>query len=249
MAPLMQAMQDMTPEQAKMLIEQMSPEQRMQMQRMQEGMVDLKHLCDKLKPSAVDPDAEVSLLQVVRALASAPIMSKLPTEEEQRAAAESALAECDDATLAKVEAALVEAKAFEAEALAECEAVERRNVLLLYFHMHQSNMPELSAAMPGGLEAMRGYINSIATKLLIKAQMLMPQQRWVQPTLAIARASALIATALWSHEDEKGVRSAPGPPQRVPSGRQRTRPTALRLPGASPDASSGASPPCAQAPP
>lgn len=54
---------------------------------------------------------------------------------------------------------------------------------------------------------MRGYVNSLATKLLIKAQMLMPQQRWVQPTLAIASASALVSNALWSHTDEKALAS------------------------------------------
>ena len=189
------------------MIEQMTPEQKQQMQRMQEQMVDLKHLCDALKPPPLDPDAEVSLLKVVRALASAPILSKLPTEESERTAAEAALAECDDDLLAKLEAAFVEAKAFDEDALEECEAVERRNVLLLYWHMHQSNMPELQATMPGGVDAMRGYVNSLATKLLIKAQMLMPQQRWVQPTLAIAHASALVSTALWSHTDEAALRA------------------------------------------
>lgn len=41
----------------------------------------------------------------------------------------------------------------------------------------------------------------MATKLLIQCQMLMPQQRWVQVTLAVAKMSALMATALWSHTD------------------------------------------------
>ena len=36
-------------------------------------------------------------------------------------------------------------------------------------------------------------------------QMLMPQQRWVQVTLAVAKLSALMATALWSHDDAAAV--------------------------------------------
>lgn len=61
--------------------------------------------------------------------------------------------------------------------------------------------------LPSGVEPVRAFINQLATKLLIKAQMLMPQQRWVQPTLAVAGASALISNALWSHTDEKALAS------------------------------------------
>ena len=57
---------------------------------------------------------------------------------------------------------------------------------------------------------MRMYVNSLATKLLVKAQMLMPQQRWVQPTLAIASASALVSNALWSHTDEEAISAMRG---------------------------------------
>ena len=141
---MMQAMQNMSPDQLKQMIEQMSPEQRMQMQRMQEGMLDLKHLVEALKPAEDNPDAPVSLLKVVRALASAPMVSKLPSDPEQKAEAEEALADCNDEVLGKLEAAFVEAGAFAAGALAECEAAERRNSLLLYWHMHQSSMPELA---------------------------------------------------------------------------------------------------------
>ena len=55
------------------------------------------------------------------------------------------------------------------------------------------------------LETQRGLANQLATTLLVRSQMLMPRQRWVQPTLAIARASALIATALWSHTDDAAL--------------------------------------------
>jgi len=201
----MQAMQNMTPEQAREFMASMSPEQRAQMKQMQEGMFDLKHLCEKLKPAADDPDAPVSLLRVICALAGAPALKRLPEDPEQREQADAAIAEATDELLAKLEAALVAAKAFEAGALAECEPTERRNALILYWHMHQSNMPELAATMPSGLDSLRAYLNNLATKLLVKAQMLMPQQRWVQPTLAVAHASALVANALWSHTDEKAL--------------------------------------------
>jgi len=186
-------------------MEQMTPEQRDQMEKMQKGLLDLKHIAEKLKPSVENPDAEVSLLTIVRALASAPILGELPTAPpEQKESAEKAVAECTNEVLGKLEKAFVKAGAFEDGALSDCDATEGRNTLLLYFHMYQQNpeLKELVAEMPPGVEALRGYVNGLATKLLIKAQMLMPQQRWVQPTLAIARASALISTALWSHTDE-----------------------------------------------
>jgi len=36
----------------------------------------------------------------------------------------------------------------------------------------------------------------------MQAQMLVPQQRWVQATLGVARMSALIVNEVWSHDDE-----------------------------------------------
>ena len=42
----------------------------------------------------------------------------------------------------------------------------------------------------------------LATKVLMQAQMLVPQQRWVQATLGVARMSALIVNEVWSHDDE-----------------------------------------------
>jgi len=198
-----------TPDQAQEVLAQMAPEQKQQMQamqqRMQDGMHDMKHLAEQFKPDAADPDAPVSLLRVIRALASAPLLAKLPTEEGDAADAESAVAECTDEVLSKLEAAFVAAGAFDAGALAECAALERRNVLLLFWHMYQSHLPELASSLTGGVVSLTSFLNSQATKLLVRAQMLMPQQRWVQPTLAIAHASALLSTALWSHTDEKAL--------------------------------------------
>lgn len=168
----------------------MTPEQRQQMERMQRGMADLGHLVTKLKPADDNPDAEVSLITIVEALAGAPVMGQLGES-------------CDDGVLAKLEGALAAAGAFAADAFAACDKLTRRNCLLLYWHMHQPNMGEFAKELPSEVDVLRHRANQLATKLLIQAQMLMPQNRWVQPTLAVARASALISTALWSHTDQK----------------------------------------------
>jgi hypothetical protein len=80
-------------------------------------------------------------------------------------------------------------------------------VTLRYWHLWKERLePELAEAAPPEMaEAKRSAANQLATRLLIQSQMLIPQQRWVQPTLAVAKASALMANALWSHEDQEGV--------------------------------------------
>jgi hypothetical protein len=161
--------------------------------RMQKGMLDLTHLVEKLKPDEADPDAEVTLMRIVGALATAPLMEQLGDA-------------CDDEVLKRLETALVEADAFPENAFAACEKpTERRNCILLFWHMHKANMKELAESVPEEVDRLRGGANQLATGLLIKAQMLLPQNRWVQPTLAVARASALISTALWSHTDGKAL--------------------------------------------
>lgn len=113
----------------------------------------------------------------------------------------------------KLEALAVSTEVMEEGALDTIEKTQlrtmRRNILLLYWHLHRSTNEEfyhgLEDKQAKTLETQRSLANQLATTLLVRAQMLMPRQRWVQPTLAIARASALIATALWSHDDEKAL--------------------------------------------
>jgi len=80
-------------------------------------------------------------------------------------------------------------------------------VTLRYWHLWKERLePELAEAAPPEMaEAKRSAANQLATRLLIQSQMLIPQQRWVQPTLAVAKASALMANALWSHEDQEAL--------------------------------------------
>jgi len=41
----------------------------------------------------------------------------------------------------------------------------------------------------------------LATQLLMHAQMVLPQQRWVKQTVAVSHLAALFVNELWSHED------------------------------------------------
>lgn len=199
---MLEAMKSMTPEQAKEMLEKMSPEERAQAEQIQKGMADLQYLVTKLKPDAADPDASVSVLKVIATLGGAPVLC-----ERMEAGWEKFGEVVDDNVLKRVEDALVEAGGLEEGALdGACAAgAPRKHALLLYWHMHRSSMEELAASLPNELDAMRGGANQLATQLLMKAQMLMPQQRWVQPTLAVARVSALIANGLPSHTDAKSL--------------------------------------------
>ena len=58
---------------------------------------------------------------------------------------------------------------------------------------------ELDETMSQYFEATR----RLATQLLMHAQMVLPQQRWVQQTLAVSRVAALLVNELWSHEDDE----------------------------------------------
>jgi hypothetical protein len=117
------------------------------------------------------------------------------------------------AVQAKLEELAISTSVMEVGALDTIEKTQlrtmRRNILLLYWHLHRSTNEEflmgLEDKQAKTLETQRGLANQLATTLLVRSQMLMPRQRWVQPTLAIARASALIATALWSHTDEAAL--------------------------------------------
>jgi len=176
------------------MLEQMSPEERQQVEQVQKGMADLQHLAVALKPDSADPDAPVSNLTIVKVLSGAPMLC-----ERMQQGWDKFGETVDDAVLDRLEKALVEMGALEEGALSECAA--RKNVLLLYWHMNRTANEELAATFPPELDAMRSGMNQLATQLLVKAQMLMPQQRWVQQTLAVARVSALVANGLASHTD------------------------------------------------
>ena len=106
------------------------------------------------------------------------------------------------AAASQVEDKLEEIGAFSKDALNDLPECEWRNAVLIFWHMYHQKEADFAATLPGEVDHWRSGANQLATKLLIMGQMLMPQQRWVQPTLAIASLSALVANSLWSHEDE-----------------------------------------------
>jgi len=190
------------------MLDALSPEERAQVeakqQQMQKGMQDLGHIATQLKPADDDPDAEVSMHKVMLALSSTPAMQQLGTDENQLLGSTKTGDEAR-ALLSKVEDKLEEMEAFPVDALNDLPQLQWRNIVLLYWHLYKQKdeawFEENKDSLEAEVDHWRGGANQLATSLLIKAQMLLPQQRWVQPTLAVARVSALMANALWSHTE------------------------------------------------
>jgi hypothetical protein len=187
------------------MLANLSPEEREQVEAQQEkmrkGMADLGHVVTKLAPSKEDPDAVVPQHKVMIALASAPCMDVLGLDESQLLGPTMDADKAKEA-LSKLEDKLEEIGAFPKDSLNDLSECHWRNAVLLYWHLHKASQEEFAATLPGEIDHFRGGANQFATSLLIKCQMAMPQQRWVQVTLAVARLSALVANALHSHEDE-----------------------------------------------
>ena len=163
----------------------------MQAEAAQRGMQDMQAFCERIKPDPADPDKKLSTFDMITALASCPSFALIGEQ-------------CNATTIDAIEAALLE-NAAEADAAALRDNTEsptmRRNVLLLFWALYRLKCGE-GVEVDSMSEQQLQRAKQLATKVLMQAQMLVPQQRWVQATLGVARMSALIVNEVWSHEDE-----------------------------------------------
>ena len=164
-------------------------------------MADAAHMIAALKPSADDPDAIVSMHKIVLALASAPAMRGLGTDEAALLGPTMPADKAKEA-LVSLENKLVEIRAFGEDTLQGLPECQWRNALLLYWHLYKGSQPDFAVTLPGEVDHWRGGAQEFAVTLSLQAQTLIPQQRWVQVTLAISRFSALLINGLCSHNDE-----------------------------------------------
>ena len=94
----------------------------------------------------------------------------------------------------------VEADASGLKASKSAGADKKRALLLmlwLLYRVKAGDAVELDARMLGYVEGTK----RLATKVLMQAQMILPQQRWVKAVVATSKLSALMVNELWSHED------------------------------------------------
>eukprot|EP00908_Phaeocystis_cordata_P019350 Transcript_30859.p1 GENE.Transcript_30859~~Transcript_30859.p1 ORF type:complete len:348 (-),score=166.43 Transcript_30859:287-1288(-) len=148
--------------------------------------------CERVKPEPSDPDKTLSTYDMVCALACCPSF-------------EAGGETCNAETIDKIEQVLLE-QALECDASGLRENTEspvmRRNVLLLFWALYRTKVGADAVELDQMTEQQIMRVKQLATKVLMQAQMLVPQQRWVQATLGVARTSALLVNEVWSHDDD-----------------------------------------------
>jgi len=194
----MQAMAGMSVEQREEALAALPPDQRRKVEAAQAAMLDMTHLSEVLKPSTTAPDMPLSDFIVIKGLATCPSMQQI---DKQTPGDTKIIVE----TIDKIEGALRDEGALDVALIAECNALprpQRRNVMLLYYQMRCFKW-EATLTLDNVSQAQSSMAHGIALNNLVKAQMLLPQNRWVQATLAVARVSALLSCKLWSHSDDE----------------------------------------------
>mmetsp|Transcript_75892 Transcript_75892/g.201635 ORF Transcript_75892/g.201635 Transcript_75892/m.201635 type:complete len:388 (+) Transcript_75892:32-1195(+) len=216
----------MTQAQKDQLLAQMPPELREQAKAISAAMADIGAICKAVLPPPDKPDRPLPAHQLVMALASAPSFHALGEHlvPETLDALEAALiahgAFSEGALVLPEGPALVEPNAPKAglepasavtptELYAHWEdttgkrsdAAIRRNALLIYWIMYKHKFGEDEIKLDPRTNIQTGLVNTIATKLLIRCQTVMPlQNKWVQPSITVANLSARFCNQLWSDE-------------------------------------------------
>lgn len=148
---------------------------------------DLAFLSEALKPDPAAPKARTTNTTVISAISGCPGMSAIGADVE--------------AKIEELEGALKRAGCL-TDQLDKLEGVPRRSALLIYWKLFQKEpglMKELEAKpvkLDRKTEELSQEVVNMGTKLLMQAQMLVPNFRWIEATLAVARTSALIANQL-----------------------------------------------------
>jgi len=188
-------------------MEQASPEERSAMAQDFHIMKDVAAIVLQLRPKSADAEALSKPLSTVDVLVA---MAECPSFESLTAAIKNLEADAQKAVVRAfiaLEQALL-AHATEADAAAlravKTKPEKKRPLLLLLWALYQHKIGD---ALTLDEMMVRFYEGSrrLATQLLMRLQMMLPQQRLAQPTVAVARVSALLVNALWSHEDPECI--------------------------------------------
>lgn len=183
-------------------VERASPEERQQMAEQQVIMLNCGAFAQHLTPNSEAPDAPVGTVHVLAAMAECPAFSSL-TEAIKGAPADKQKATV--MTFINMEKALLQhAEAADATALRElkCKPEKKRPLLLLLWNLYRHKAGCDAVELDENTNQYFFATKRLATTLLMHAQPLVAQQRWVQQILAVSRVSALLVNELWSHTDE-----------------------------------------------
>lgn len=156
---------------------------------MKKAMEDMTHIAMALQPKPVNPNAQITIGNVLLACATSPCIGRtIPKDVPSK--------------IDELEAAMVEQKVD----LSWCDGAsgrDRKHAIALAWQINRqrASLKEKDASLDPNTRQHASVVLQLATKLLVQAQMMFPHQRWVEATLAVARTSGLVANQLWSHED------------------------------------------------
>lgn len=177
-----------------------SPEERAAMQQQAMIMQDIGVFCRHLRPEGGDPDKPLGTVDVLGAMAECGSFANLTT------AIKNAPAEQQKTTIKafmQLEQALVE-HGTEADSAAlkasKAKPEQRRPLLLMLYILYKHKLGE-AVVLDETTTFYYDATKRLATQLLMHAQMVLPQQRWVQQTLGVSKVAALLVNELWSHDD------------------------------------------------
>lgn len=192
MQAMVQQIASMSEEQREQLLSRMTPEQRQQAIQMHSAMMDMQHLMGCFAADPQKPDEPYSTFAVLHSLASCPTMRVLGDPPAA-------------AVLDAIEAALADDGAFDAserQRLGGLPPPVRRTLLLLYWQLYSMKLKEvIKTPLDEAAEQQWDKAQKVATGVLMKAQMMIPNCRRPQPCLALARVSALLVNSQWDHDD------------------------------------------------
>jgi len=183
-------------------MEKASPEERAAMAQQAHLMKDMGVFCQNLRPTGGLIDRSLGSVDVLAAIAECPSYESLTTAikgleaDEQKAVVR--------AFITLEQAILAHATATDAEALRgiKTKPEKKRPLLLLLWVLYHHKVGDEAVVFDETMTRYYEATKRLATQLLVRAQMVLPQQRWVQQTVAVSRVSALLVNELWSHEDE-----------------------------------------------
>jgi len=155
-------------------------------------MAEMQHMAMALQPSKGDPNAEVTVQQIITACASSPgMLAAIPSQHPSKT-------ETVEDAMKKAGIKLDWIKS---------KGMKRKNAILLYWKLHrqQKELKKVDDDLDVPTQQHASACLQITMKLMMQTQMLLPAQNWVAASVGIAKASALFANQLWSHDDKEAV--------------------------------------------
>ena len=210
-AELEKAMRNATPAERKQMEKQQremqkmwesaSPEERAQIAAQQQIARDAGAFCHAMRPDPADYDKMPTTVDVLTAITCCTSFEALhenikSQEGDEKKKVIMAFINLERWLLENMVAEDVSGlKAFK-----DAGAEKKRALLLLLWVLYRvkaDDAVEIDARMLGYIEGTK----RLATKVLMQAQMMLPQQRWIKAVLATSQLSALFVNELWSHAE------------------------------------------------